>query len=212
MKIKKLKEKIKERKVMKIRSAIILSCLTGVIFLSIGYEYSRAEQKADTPGLKIGVVSVRKVLRGCKKSARYKIEVLADQGRTNAELEELSKQIEAQEAGLKALKPGSIDYLAQLKELVDKRYDLEAQREFNKQQSALKHHRWTEELYKEILQITKELAEQKGLDLVFEKDEPEFPVTSSEELVMILNTHKLLYSAGCSDLTNEVIARLDAKQ
>jgi Skp family chaperone for outer membrane proteins len=208
LKIKKSKEKMKERNVMKIRLAIILSCLTGVIFLSIGYEYSRAEQKADTPGLKIGVVSVRKILR----SAEYKDEVLADQGRTNAELEELFKQIEAQEAGLKALKPGSSDYLAQFKELVDKRYGLEAQREFNKQQSALKYHQWTEELYKEILQITRELAEQKGLDLVFERDEPEFPVNSSEELMMTLNTHKLLYSVGCSDLTNEVLARLDAKQ
>jgi Skp family chaperone for outer membrane proteins len=212
LKIKKSKEKMKERNVMKIRLAIILSCLTGVIFLSIGYEYSRAEQKADTPGLKIGVVSVRKILRGCKRSAEYKDEVLADQGRTNAELEELFKQIEAQEAGLKALKPGSSDYLAQFKELVDKRYGLEAQREFNKQQSALKYHQWTEELYKEILQITRELAEQKGLDLVFERDEPEFPVNSSEELMMTLNTHKLLYSVGCSDLTNEVLARLDAKQ
>jgi len=172
----------------------------------------RAELKADTLGLKIGVVSIRKVLRNCKRSARYKVDILADQGRANAKLQELSKQIETQEAGLKALRPGSSDYLAQLKELLEKRYQLEAQQEFNQQQNALKHHKWTEELYKEILQITKELAEQKGLDLVFEKDEPEFPVASSEELVMVLSTHKLLYSAGCLDLTEEVVARLDAEK
>ncbi len=189
-----------------------MGCFIGVIFLSVGYEHSRAGQKVDTTGPKIGVISVRKVLRNCKRSAKYKVEVLADQGRKNAELEKLSKEIEAQEAGLKVLKPGSADYIAQLKELIDKRYNLEAQQDFNKQQNALKYHRWTEDLYKGILQVTKDLAGQKGLDLVFGNDEPEFPVASAEELWMTISTHKMLYSAGCLDLTNEVIARLDAME
>jgi Skp family chaperone for outer membrane proteins len=198
--------------IMKIRTIIILACFIGVIFLSVGYEHGRAGQNVDTAGLKIGVISVRKVLRNCKRSAKYKVEVLADQGKKNAEFEKLSKEIEAQEAGLKVLKPGSADYIAQLKELVDKRYNLEAQQDFNKQQSALKYHRWTEDLYKEILRVTKDLAEKKGLDLVFVNDEPEFPVASAEELWMTINTHKMLYSAGCLDLTNEVIAQLDAME
>ncbi len=198
--------------IMKIRMIVILGCFIGVIFLSAGYEYGRAEQVSDISGLKIGVVSIRKVLRNCKRSARYKVEVLADQGRTNAELGKLAKEIEIQEAGLKVLKPGSTDYLAQLKELVDKRYGLEAQQEFNKQQSALKYYRWTEDLYKEILHATKDLAKQKGLDLVFGSDEPEFPVTSTEELWMAINTHKVLYNSGCLDLSDEVIARLDAME
>ncbi len=196
--------------IMKVRMIVILGCFIGVIFLSAGYEYGRAEQVSDISGLKIGVVSIRKVLRNCKRSARYKVEILADQGKKNAELGKLAKEIEIQEAGLKVLKPGSTDYLAQLKELVDKRYSLEAQQEFNKQQSALKYYRWTEDLYKEILQATKDLAKQKGLDLVFGSDEPEFPVTSTEELWMAINTHKVLYNAGCLDLSDEVIARLDA--
>jgi len=197
---------------MKIRSAIILICLIGVISLCIGYEHSRAGPKADTSPLSIGVVRVRTVLRSCKRSAKYKVEVLAEQGRKNAELEKLSKQVEAQEAGLKTLKPGSTDYLTQLKILLEERYQLESQREFYKQQNALKQQQWTEDLYKEILQTTHELAKQRGLDLVFGNDEPEFPLTSAEELIMILNTHKVLYSAGCLDLTDEVIARLDAKE
>jgi Skp family chaperone for outer membrane proteins len=189
-----------------------LGSFISVIFLSVGYERGRAEQKVDTIGLKIGVVSVRRVLRNFKRSAKYKVEILADQGRKNAEMEKLAKEIEAQEAGLKVLKPGSADYIAQLKELIDKRYRLEAQQDFNKQQNALKYQRWTEDIYKEILQITKDLAGQKGLDLVFANDEPEFPVTSAEELWMNISTHKILYSAGCLDLTDEVIARLDAME
>jgi hypothetical protein len=48
--------------------------------------------------------------------------------------------------------------------------------------------------------------------MVLGADEPEFPFQSYEQLVMTLSTHKVLYSDGCVDLTNEVIAQLDKMQ
>jgi len=197
---------------MSIRTFIVLGCLISVVFLSIGYEYSQAEPNTDRPSLNIGVVSVRKVFRECKSSAKYRQETIAEHNQVMAELEKLSKELEADEAGLKTLKPGSPDYLQQYKQVLDKRARLEAQQEYHKQHRALKEQRHTEELYKEILQMTKDLAEQKGLDLVLENDQPEFPVASAEELVMALSTHKVLYSAGCLDLSSEVITRLDTAQ
>jgi Skp family chaperone for outer membrane proteins len=88
---------------------------------------------------------------------------------------------------------------------------LNALQDYNKQQRMLKDKRWTEGLYEEILQLTSELAAEKGLELVFDKDEPEFPAASSDELMLTLSTNKVLYSGGCLDITAEVIARLDAK-
>lgn len=194
--------------VMKIRTAIILSCLIGVIFASFGYEYSRAEPK-EGAHLAVGLVSVRKVFRECKSNIRYRQEAIAEYGKAMAELERLTKELEADEAGLKTLKLGSPDHLKQYKQILEKRANLEAQQEYHKQHRALKEQQRTEQLYKEILQITRDLAEQKGLDLVLEYDEPEFPVASAEELVMTLNTHKVLYSGGCQDITDDVMARLD---
>lgn len=194
---------------MNLRTVIILSCLIGVIFVSVGYEYSQAKSETDETSLKIGLVSVRKVFRECKSNIRYREEALAEYNRAMAELERLTKELEADEAGLKTLKLGSPDHLKQYQQILEKRANLEAQREYYKQHRALKEKQRTEQLYKEILQITKDLAEQKGLDLVLEDDEPEFPVASAEELVMTINTHKVLYSAGCLDITGDVIARLD---
>ena len=195
---------------MKIKTAIILSCLIGVAFLSIGYEYSRAEPEQSTSE-KIGVVDVRAIFRDCKRNINYREQVLADYKKSMAELEKLAKEIEADEAGLKTLKQGSPDYMNQYKQLLEKQANLNAQREYNKQQRVLNEQQNTEELYKDILQIARELALQNNLDLVLEKNEPEFPMASTEELVAILNTHKVIYSSGCLDLTKEVIARLDAK-
>ena len=199
---------------MKIRT-IILGCLISGAVLLVGYPPgidSQAQPKNDKPSSKTGVVSVRKVFRDSKRNAKYRADVMAEQNKVRAEMEKLSKEIEAQEAGLKTLKRGSVDYLAQYKELLAKRANLDVQQQVINQERSAKDQRWMEELYSQILQITAELAKQKGLDLVLEADEPEFPVESADELMMTLSTHKVLYTAGCLDLTSEVVARLDAKE
>ncbi len=200
---------------MKIRTAIILCCLIGMALLSVGYpdvhRDSRAESKAEA-NLKVGVVSVRTVFRECKRNISYRQDAVAEYNKAMVELEKLSKELEADEAGLKTLKVGSSDHLKQYQQILEKRAILEAQQQYHKQHRALKEQQRTEYLYEEILQITKDLAEQKGLDLVLEDDEPEFPVASADELVMTINIHKVLYSAGCLDLSNEVIARLDEEE
>ncbi len=195
---------------MKART-MVLGCLAGVVILAMGYEYSQAQSKGDTPSSKIGTVSILKVFRDCKRSAAYRTESLTWQDRIIAELKKLSEDIEAQEAALKALKQDSSDYLAQRKELIDKRASLQAQQDFNKEQRILKEYRWSKELYNDILQITSELAEQKGLDLVLEKDEIDVLALSVNQISQTISTHKVLYSGGCVDISDEVVARLDKK-
>ncbi len=184
-------------------------------------EYSRAEakeapavllRKDEAAGaLKIGVVSVKRIFKDCKASVRYRAEAVAERERLNAELEKLAKEIEAGQAGLKALKVGTGDHLALTREILEKQGSLQVREEFGKQQATLKDYRWTRELYEDILRETGEVARQKGLDLVFEKDEIDIAALSVSELGLTIGTHKLLYSGGCPDITDEVMARLDAK-
>jgi len=195
---------------MKART-MFLGCLIGVVILATVYEYSQAQPKADTPSLKIGIVSIMKIFRECKRSATYRAEIIAEQSGIRAELQKLSKDIEAQEEGLKAFKQDSNEYLAQRKELIDKRASLEAQQAFNKEQIVLKQYGWSKEIYQDILQITSELAEQKGLDVVLEKDEIDILALSVNEIEQTIRTHKVLYSGGCVDISDEVVARLDKK-
>ena len=196
---------------MRIRTAIVLGCLAGII-LSAGYGYSLAQPKTEQHSITIAVVNVREVFRRCSRNAKYRQEAVAEYNTTMLELEKLSKQIQADEAGLKTLKPGSPDHLKQSEAVLMKKAELDARQQSLKQQRSLKDQRWTEQIYQEILQIVKELAEKKGFTLVFDKQEPEFPSSSGDELMLTLSTHKLLYSGGCPDLTDEVIARLDAQK
>jgi len=223
---------------MKIR-VMVLSCLIGSIGFPqggvplgsrkagfLGVEFRRAvadpilqwEVKADpvrdpkgkvSNGGRIGVVNVRKIFQDCKRNAGYREEVVAERGRIVAELDGLSREIEAERAGLKALREVSDDYMASMKEILEKQARLQSQQEFYKLRGEYKEKRWTEGLYKDILRATGEVAKQRGLDLVLEKDEVELPAPSANELMLTIRTHKLLYSGGCLDITDEVMARVD---
>ena len=196
---------------MKIKTAI-LGCLMGTVVLLLVHEYSMAQVKTHDTVLPIGIVDVRRALRECKATEKYRERTNAENSKMDAEEEQLSREIQALAAGLRALKPGTSDHLAQYREYLQKQANLKTMQEFNPQQKALKNQQWTQELYKEILRITKVLAAEKGLPLVLESNEPEFPIQRYEDLVMTLSTHKVLYSNGCLDLTDEVIAELDKEE
>jgi len=158
---------------------------------------------------KIGIVSVRGVFNASRKHAQYRAQVMARQSQIRAQVEKLAKEIEAEDAELKTLKQGTSDYMQQLQTVLEKRAQLDGQQEYLKQQRAIEDKAWMENVYQEILKVTKEIAKQKGLELVLEKTEPDFPI-SSEELMLTFSTHKVLYDGGCVDLTEEVITRVDA--
>jgi len=155
-------------------------------------------------------VSIRKIFRDCKRSAKYRQESNAERQKIDGELTKLDNEIKAQQAGLQTLKNGSENYMAQVKEVLEKQGSLKALQQFHKQQLALTEQRITEDIYGDILRITGEVAKEKGLDWVFETSEPELPASSPTELELSMGMHKLLYGDGCSDITNEVMTILDS--
>ena len=139
----------------------------------------------------------------------HKREISVEQNKIIEEMEKLAEQLKAEEAMLIALKQDSSDYLSQREKCINKRASLEAQQAFNKEKTILKQYKWRKKFYEDILRITSELASQKGLDVVLEKDEIDIHALGVNELNQTMITHKVLYSGGCIDITNDVIARLD---
>ena len=196
---------------MKIKTAILV-CLMGAVVLLLIHEYSMAQFKTNDMTLPIGIVDVRRALRECKATEKYREKTNVENAKMDVEEQQLTREIQALAAGLRALKPSSTDYMEQYKEYLQKQGELKTIQEYNPRLKATKHQQWTETLYQEILRITNVLAAEKGLALVLGSDEPEFPIQQYEELAMTLSTHKVLYSSGCLDLTDEVIAELDKEE
>ena len=198
---------------MKIKAAV-LSCLIAVVVLSVGYRINlaAAAPKSEKGGLEIGVVSIQKVIMDCQRSSKYRDESLAERNAKEAELNKLIKEVEAEEAGLKTLKPESLDRMARTQDVFEKRASIQARQKFYEQVMVLKEQRMIEGLYKDILRIVGEIAEQKGLAFVFERSEPVLPAINLNALSMIIKTGKVLYSGGGVDISDEVIARLNAEK
>jgi Skp family chaperone for outer membrane proteins len=191
---------------------MVLVCLAGAVILAMGYEYLQAQPNVAGPGSKIGVVSVGRALRNCQATIKFRKHVLAENQKMAAEENKLAEDSKRIADSLKAFKPNSPEYLERFQEMVQKQTTFKALQETNPRRRRYKEMQWTQNLYQEILRITNDLAAKKGLSMVIGKDEPEFPFQIYEELVMTLSTHKVLYSEGCVDLTNEVIAQLDKIQ
>jgi Skp family chaperone for outer membrane proteins len=165
---------------------------------------------ADSKGLKIGVVSVRKIFQDCKRNTKYRKEMTAERDKLEQELESLSKDIDASKSKLKMLKQGSADYLSGMKDVFDKQASLQARQEYFKRQMDMREQAAVEQVFKDVLKATSEVAKEKGLDIVFEKSEPDLPAANNNELTLTISTHKVLYSSGCEDITDAVMAKVDA--
>jgi Skp family chaperone for outer membrane proteins len=190
-------------------------CLAAAIIAGVAGDQSLfAESKAAAAlsPAKIGLVSVRTVFQNCKKNKDYTDKMNAEKDRVIAELDKLNKEIDAIQADLKTRKPGSDEYLKLLKDMSDKKASLESQKQYFQDQFRVKDQMWTEKMYLEVIGAVNKIAKQKGYDLVLERDEIELPAASATELMLMIRTHKVLYYKEDLDITNEVLAAVDAQQ
>jgi Skp family chaperone for outer membrane proteins len=171
-----------------------------------------AAPEAVKSNFKIAVVDIQKIFQNSKTVSKYRDESITEQNKIEADLDKLSKEIEADKAGLKTLKTGSSDYMAQAKEILLKQANLQAQQKFYEQQVAMKQQQMVEKTYQQILEQVKKVADEKKLDVVLTKDELDFPAMSLNEATMMIRTRKVLYCGGCTDITDEVLAALDKEK
>jgi Skp family chaperone for outer membrane proteins len=193
------------------KKSVIMVMAAAIIIGAIGYENLFAEPKAVTSGSqKIALVSVRAVFQNCKKNTDYKAKMTAEQDKIIAELDKVNKEIDAIQADMKTRKAGSDEYLKLMKTVSEKKGYLESQKQYYQEEFKVKDQAWTEKMYMGILDVVGRVAKEKGYDLVLDKDEIELPAASATELMLIIRTHKVLYYSENLDITNEVLAAVDA--
>ncbi|MCX5646704.1 MAG: OmpH family outer membrane protein [Phycisphaerae bacterium] len=188
---------------------VTASILVCVAALWAAMQYGHAASQPATPVSKIGLVSVRDVFGGSKKHALYQDQTAKRVAQARIKIDDLTKQLDTEEGDLKTLKQGTAEYVKQFQVVLDTRSKLQNRQELFKQQRMAEDKKWFEDLYQETLKATEAAAKERGLDLVLERTEPKFPI-ASEEVWSTVSTNKVLYGGGCPDLTNDVIARIDA--
>jgi Skp family chaperone for outer membrane proteins len=189
---------------------VALSCLTGVVVSFAAATAGGGKAAAPTPGVQIGVVRVVDILQRLSEARKHSDEIKADQGKAQAELDALAKEIGSEEGELRTLKPSSTDYLKQSEAVAEKKAHYSAHEEFLRRQILLKQQLWTQKAYGEIVRATREVAAEKGLSLVLVKDDPNVNAAPPEAITTLIATYKVLCSDGCPDITLDVQAKLIA--
>jgi len=157
-----------------------------------------------------GVVNIRKVLQKCDRSLKYRDEAQEVETKIMDELNSLRNEIMAAESALNTIKQGTQDYLKSEEDLNTKKASIISKQKFYQQKYATQDLEWTQKIYQDILKAIGEIAKTKGLNVVLEQNEPEFPVDSLEQLMMVISDLKVLYSEGAVDITDDVITKIDA--
>ena len=197
---------------MKMQKMVVAWMLAAMVLAGVGYQYvnAAAPAGAGVSAPKVAVVSIKSVFQNSKKNVEYKNKMTEEQDQIIAQLEKLSKEIDALEADLKTRKRGTDEYLKLMKDINEKKSSLEGQKSYYQEQFKMKDQDWTEKLYTQVLAKTAIVAKAKGFDLVLEKDEIELPAQSATELMLIIRTHKVLYYNENLDITSDVLAALDS--
>jgi Skp family chaperone for outer membrane proteins len=199
-------------KIMKTSNIIITILLIAVIAMSFGFGNAIARGKVKLEPPKVGIISLRGILEKCDKNVAENRKFAAEGKRITSQLEKLQEDTVALEAVIKTRKPGSSDYMDKMQQLIEKKAMLDAKDKFYQQKFALEQQQWAEKLFQEVVVITGEFAKSQGIDIVLAREEFEFPIESSNELMLTIKTGKVIYYADKLDITADVLAAVNAKK
>lgn len=191
------------------KTIFVLSLATIILLVCVlNADVAKSKPKSASS---IGVMSIKKIFDESQRYVKYKEDMTAEQQKIFAEIEKAKAEYDAGVAGLKTIKTGTDEYMERMKELVAKKANLTAQQEYYSTQMSMKERAWILNLYNEVIVIAKEIAREKGLDLVLENSEIELENVPDEMLVMNMLLRSTIHAEGCIDITAEIISRLDNK-
>ena len=150
---------------MKAKGCIVGILLIALLFVGVGYERGLADAREEVMPAKIAVAGIDKIIQASTKHVQWQKEMGEQEQKIRAELEKLSRELDAIKADMNTRKVGSADYLKLAREGMEKKAVLEAKEDFYEQEINIKAQQWTEQLYKEIIAAIDKVAKEKGLDI-----------------------------------------------
>lgn len=194
---------------MKFGKIAVFSVCVAILALSFGYRQGVAAGEKQIAPAKVAIVNVTKVLQNSKKHKAWQDKMTEQETQMKAEFQKDKKAMESIQANMDVLKPGTVDYVNAMKDFLDRKGLLEAKDKFYNEKINLEMLQWTESLYVQMLDVVKQIAQQKGLDLVVSQEDLETPSPSLRDFMLNIRTKKVLYHADQMDITEDVLAALD---
>jgi len=164
-------------------------------------------------GTRVAVVNIPTVSENYKKTADLEAYFDGVRGRLTEQRDALRNKIDMLGRSLQEeLKPGTDEFIARQKELALAQAELQwfMDSESKRVERGLSNS--LREIFDDIQTVVKEIAEARGYDIVLASDElPDEPAESATQVRQQILLQKVLYWKPQVDITDEVVARLNAQ-
>ncbi|MDB5321828.1 MAG: hypothetical protein JWN40_3459 [Phycisphaerales bacterium] len=194
------------------RRSLCTLALSAVAFLLP----SRLVAAQDSP--RIATVNPAKVFNDMKETKDLKQKMESDRTAIQNEAKRRADDLEEAKKKLTIFNEGSEEYNKASKEVIEKAVGLQTWQELIKADLARQQKAQMKNLFEKIEQATKEVAETKKIDLVIVEQKIELPSDPNtmgqitvDQLRGLINQRSLMYNNGKFDITNDVLANVDAK-
>ncbi|AQT67334.1 Outer membrane protein [Anaerohalosphaera lusitana] len=195
---------------MKSTKLVSLVVIAAVAITVTGFQAGFAEAKKKFEPAKIGIVSVRTVLDESKSNEQWEQKINQQSKEVTEELKRLQAEAESLKQQTLALKPGTEDYAEKKRQFAEKQAILKAKDNYYQEEFGNMQKEWAEEFYQEILEAVQQAAENNNLDIVLAREDVDLPAPSARELMLTIKTTKVLYNSDHLDITDQVLAIVDA--
>jgi Skp family chaperone for outer membrane proteins len=169
-------------------------------------------------GPKIATVNTAKVFNEMLETKDLKQKMDSDGNAIKGEGERRKADLQEAQKRRDLFNEGTADYEKANRELIEKAIAMQTWQELIKADLARQQKVQMRNLFNKIEDATKEVAEAKKLDLVFVDQKIELPMDAktmeqinADQLRSLINQRSIMYNNGRLDITNEVLAAVDAK-
>jgi Skp family chaperone for outer membrane proteins len=167
---------------------------------------------------RIGIVNPAKIFNEMQETKDLKQKMENDRQAIQAEAKRRADDLEEAKKARALFTEGTDDFNKKNQEMIRKAVELQVWQEMIKADLARQQKTQMKNLFEKIEAATKEVAEAKKLDLVLVEqkiDLPSDPNTMEQinvdQLRNLINQRSVMYSNGKFDITNDVLAGVDAK-
>lgn len=189
-----------------------LAAIVGILGTIGAYQQGKLQADSAVAPAKIAVVDVTKVIKNCQKFKTWQENKQKEMQQIEAEFKVMKDELDALNENLKIRTPGSEDHRKLAKEFIEKKAVLQSKDAAYKEVWENEKELWTEQLYQKLLTVIDEVATKKGLDIVIANDELNLKDPMRPDIMQTIVTKKVVYHNSQYDMTEEILAAMDAAQ
>lgn len=166
--------------------------------------------------VKVAVANVPRIFNELKETQDLEERFKQDRARLAGEEKPMVQQLEELQAEGRNYRPGSPQFEEWRQKFVKARVNHKAWAEVAKAEIDWKRKRQTREMYDKIYAAVSEYATSNQIDLVLADHQPtmsdkELEAIPGEQLVSILNQRRVIHASKSADISDAIIAALDAR-